>query len=105
MTSQCNHNRVHALTTYSTHPKFGTVITNKLSQKATPKVRRPVIIAVHIHVNKIHVSNKQLTTNNSASDQIIRPHPSIQQQKGPKQVTLSPSINKTKYTPSKSPKK
>ena len=58
-TSRRNRNMLHALTTYPTNPKFGTVITNKLSQKATPQVRRPVVITVPVHVNKIHVrSNK-----------------------------------------------
>ena len=49
---------VHALTTYPTHPKFGKVVTRRLSQKTTPQVRRPVVVAVHMHVNKIHVHNK-----------------------------------------------
>ena len=51
---------VHALTIYPTHPKFGKIITHKLSQKkkTTPQVRRPVIVAVHVRVNKIHVRNK-----------------------------------------------
>ena len=60
MTSRCNRNTVHALTTYPTHPKFGTAITNKLNQKTTPQVRRPVIVVIHVHENKIHVRNKQL---------------------------------------------
>ena len=47
----------HALTTYPTHPKFGTVITNKLSQKTTPQVRRPVAVVIPVRVNKIHVRN------------------------------------------------
>ena len=49
---------VHALTIYPTHPKFGKVITRRLSQKITPQVKRPVVVAVHMHVNKIHVRNK-----------------------------------------------
>ena len=49
---------VHALTIHPTHPKFGTAITNNLNQKTTPQVRRPVIVVVHIHENKIHVHNK-----------------------------------------------
>ena len=49
---------VHALTTYPTHPKFGKAIIRRLSQKTTPQVRQPVIVAVHIRVNKIHVRNK-----------------------------------------------
>ena len=81
MTSRRNRNMLHALTTYPTHPKFGTVITNKLSQKATPQVRPPVVITVHICVNKIHVRNKQLTTNNPTPSQITRTHQSIQQLK------------------------
>ena len=57
-TSQCNHNTVHTLTTYPTHPKFGTAVTNNLNQKTTPQVRRPVVIVIHIHESKIHVRNK-----------------------------------------------
>ena len=39
MTSRRNRNMIHALTTYPTHPKFGTAITNNLNQKTTPQVR------------------------------------------------------------------
>ena len=35
---------VDALTTYPTHPKFGTAITNNLNQRTIPQVRRPVIV-------------------------------------------------------------
>ena len=55
MTSQCNRKTLHALTTYPTHSKFGKAVTRRLSQKTTPKVIRPVIVAVHVRVNKIHV--------------------------------------------------
>ena len=58
MTSRCNCNMVHALTTYPTHPKFSKAIILQLSQKTTPQVKRPVVVAVHVHVNKIHVRNK-----------------------------------------------
>ena len=58
MTNRCNRKTVHALTTYPTNPKFGKVVTCRLSQKITPQVIRPVIVAVHVHVNKIHVRNK-----------------------------------------------
>ena len=81
---------VHASTIYPTHPKFGKVITHKLSQKTTPQVRRPVIVAVHVRVNKIHVRNKKLTTSNLTFSQITKPHPSIQQYKCQKQVALKP---------------
>ena len=53
MTSWCNRNMVHALTTYPTHPKFGTAITNKLNQKTTPQVRRPFVIVIHVHVHEV----------------------------------------------------
>ena len=36
MTSRCNRNTVHALTTYPTDPKFSKAIILKLSQKTTP---------------------------------------------------------------------
>ena len=73
------------------------VITNILSQKASPQVRQPVVVAIHVCVNKIHVRNKQLTTNNPASSQITRPHPSIQQHKGQK-VSNSKPQHPTKQT-------
>ena len=38
-TSRWNHNTVHALTTYPTHPKFSKAIILKLSQKTTPQVK------------------------------------------------------------------
>ena len=57
-TSWCNRNTVHALTTYPTHPKFSKAIILKLSQKTAPQVKRPVIVAIHMRVNKIHVRNK-----------------------------------------------
>ena len=104
MTSQRNRNTVHALTIYPTHPKFGTVITNSLSQKTTSQVRRPVVVVIHVRVNKIHVRNKYWTTNNPASSQITKPHPSTQQHKGQKQVTLSPSTPQSKLHPRKPPK-
>ena len=72
---------VHALTTHPTNPKFGKAIILKLSQKTTPQVTRPVVVAVHIRANKIHVRNKKLTTNNPASSQIVRPHPAIKRPK------------------------
>ena len=96
MTSRCNRNTVHALTTNPTHPKFGKAIICRLSQKITPQVRRPVIVAIHVRVNKIHVCNKYLTTSNPAPCQITKPHPPIQQYKGQKQVTLSPSTPQSK---------
>ena len=99
MTSQCNRKTIHASTIYPTHPKFGKVITCKLSQKTTPQVRQPVIIAVHVCVNKIHVHNKKLTTSKLAFSQITKPHPSTQQYKGQKQVALKPQLP-TKQTPS-----
>ena len=49
---------VHTLTTYPTNPQFGKVVTCRLSQKTTPQVIQPVIVAVHVRVNKIHVHNK-----------------------------------------------
>ena len=49
---------VHALTTYPTHLKFDKVVTRGLSEKTTPQVRQPVVVAVHVRVNKIHVRNK-----------------------------------------------
>ena len=58
MTSRCNRNTIHALTTFPTHPKFGKVVTRRLSQETTPQVRQPVVVAVHVRVNKIHVRNK-----------------------------------------------
>ena len=48
---------VHALTTHPTNSKFGRTIILKLSQKTTPQVRRPVVVAVHVRANKIHVRN------------------------------------------------
>ena len=89
---------VHALTTYPTHPKFGKAIICRLSQKTTPQVRRPVIVAIHVRVNKIHVrKKKKLITSNPASSQITKPHPSIQQYKGQKQVALSPAHHKANH--------
>ena len=80
-TSRCNHNMVHALTTYPTHPKFSKAIILKLSQKTTPQVKRPVVIALHVRVNKKHVCNKALKASNPAPSQITKPHPLIQQHK------------------------
>ena len=48
---------VHALTICPTQPKFGKVITRELSQKTTPQVRRPVVVPIHVRINKIHVRN------------------------------------------------
>ena len=38
MTSRRNHNMKYAVHTSPTHPKFGTVIANKLNQKPTPQL-------------------------------------------------------------------
>ena len=68
MTSLCNRNTVHALTTHPTNPKFGKAIMLKLSQKiTTPQVTRPVIVAIHICANKIHVCNKKKKLNHQQS--------------------------------------
>ena len=60
MTSRHNHNMIHALTTYPTHPKFGTAITNNLNQKTTPQVRQTVIVVIHVHENKYMYATNNL---------------------------------------------
>ena len=96
MTSWCNLNTVHAPTRYPTHPKFGKPVIHRLSQNTTPQVRRPVIVAVHVPVNEIHVCSKRLTSNNPAFSQMTKPHLPIQQYKCQKQITLGPNTPQKK---------
>ena len=104
MTSRHNRNTAHALTMYPTHPKFGKPIIRKLNKKTPPQVRRPVIVVVHVCVNKIHVCNNNQgpTTPQSATpSQITEPHPLTQRPK-----TSSPKPNTTqKHLPPANPYK
>ena len=83
MTSQCNCNTVHALTMYPTHPKFVKTIIQRLNQKTTPQVRRPVFVALHVCVNKIHVcnNNKRPTTHVQPNNQAPPINPTTQRLK------------------------
>ena len=115
MTSRCNRNMVHALTTYPTHPKFGKAVTCRLSQKTTPQVIRPVVVAVHVRVNKIHVRNKKKKKKKinhqqprtQPNNQAPPTNPTIQRQKTSspkpqhptKQTTYPANPYKANYTP------
>ena len=91
---------VHALTTYPTHRKFSTAITNRLCQKITPQVRRPVIVAVCAH-KKQNTCTQQIIYDQQP---YIRPHnqaPPINQttQKDKSSNPNTPTPHKVNHTP------